>query len=678
MKYSLTAAFLALFLSPFAQTGKICGFNEAYEKLFKQVPGSKAVFENIIKEQNSKSNSFSTQSATSFTIPVVFHVLHKGGIENISDAQIQDAVAILNRDFRKLNADTNVIVTEFKPLAADCNIEFRLATKDPNGKCTNGITRHYDDNTNWDQDVSSYVYTWPPSNYLNIYIVKSIAGGGAAAYTFLPGSVPGNMDAIVAIHSYVGSIGTGNNYVSRVLTHETGHWLNLQHVWGSTNNPGVACGDDGVGDTPLTKGFTNCNLSNAIICTPGVKENIQNYMEYSYCCKMFTQGQRSRMHNCLNSNVAGRDNLSSNANLIATGVINPTLNCTPLAAFLQSASITCVGNNIGFTDQSYNAPISAWQWSSNLSAPVSTLQNGVLTFTGAGLAQIKLKVTNAFGSDSLIKQVVTVLAGPTGSGNINLTQGFETSFPGNDWISSQPSQGSAFQQTTLAATSGSMSAMIDNYFDNPNGEVNIFSPALNLQNAVNSQLSFKYAYAQQTTNNNDRFRVMISTDCGVTWNILFNKTGTALSTAGVPVTSPFIPYAWNWKTENLDLGPYSGNMLCHLRFEFRPDVNGPGNNFFLDDINLSSVVGVNELEIAATSIGIMPVPFKDQLSIKNNSGLKVDKIQIRDLSSRLIMEIQVNSNEEKIELAGMEMLSEGVYFLELTTEKGKITKKIVK
>lgn len=144
------------------------------------------------------------------------------------------------------------------------------------------------------------------------------------------------MDAIVAIHGYVGSIGTGNNFVSRVLTHETGHWLNLQHVWGSTNNPGVACGDDGVGDTPLTKGFTNCNLSNAIICTPGIKENIQNYMEYSYCCKMFTQGQRSRMHNALNSNVAGRDNLSSNANLIATGVINPTLNCTPLAAFLQS------------------------------------------------------------------------------------------------------------------------------------------------------------------------------------------------------------------------------------------------------------------------------------------------------------------------------------------------------
>lgn len=677
MKYSFLSVFLLLFFTPFAQNDNFCGQTEAYQKLFKQVPGSKAIFEKIMSEQSSK-NVHSVQTASSFTIPVVFHVLHKGGNENISDAQILDAVNILNRDFRKLNADTTSIVTEFKPLAADCNIEFRLATKDPNGKCTNGITRHYDANTNWDQDISSYIYTWPPSNYLNIYIVKSIAGGGAAAYTFLPGTAPGNMDAVVAIHGYVGSIGTGNNYVSRVLTHEVGHWLNLQHVWGSNNNPGVTCGDDGVGDTPLTKGFTNCNLSNAIICTPGVKENIQNYMEYSYCCKMFTQGQRSRMHNALNSNVAGRDNLSSNANLIATGVINPTLNCTPLAAFLQSASVTCVGNSIGFTDQSYNAPINSWEWSSNLSAPVSTVQNGVLTFTGAGLASVKLKVTNAFGSDSLIKQVVTVLAGPTGSGNINLTQGFEIAFPGNDWISSQPTQGSAFQQTTLAASSGSMSAMIDNYFDNPNGEVNIFSPALNLQNAVNTQLSFKYAYAQQTTNNNDRLRVLISTDCGITWNLLFTKSGTALSTAGVPVSSPFIPFAWNWSTENINLNAYSANPLAHIRFEFTPDVNGPGNNFFIDDINLTSVVGVNELEIVANSIAVMPVPFKDQLTIKNNSGIKIRQILLRDLSSRSIKEIQVNSNEEKIELGGMEMLSEGVYLLEMTTEKGKITKKIVK
>lgn len=677
MKYSLTIAFFAIFLLPHAQTDKFCGFNDAYEKLFKQIPGSKAVFEGLIKQQGAKSNS-STQSASSFTIPVVFHVLHKGGVENISDAQIQDAVAILNRDFRKLNADTTSIVTEFKPLAADCNIEFRLATKDPNGKCTNGITRHYDASTDWDQDLSSYNYTWPPTKYMNIYIVKSIAGGGAAAYTFLPGSVPGNMDAIVAIHGYVGSIGTGNNFVSRVLTHETGHWLNLQHVWGSTNNPGVACGDDGVGDTPLTKGFTNCNLSNAIICTPGIKENIQNYMEYSYCCKMFTQGQRSRMHNALNSNVAGRDNLSSNANLIATGVINPTLNCTPLAAFLQSASITCVGNNIGFTDQSYNAPISSWQWSSNLSAPVSTLQNGILTFTGAGLAQVKLKVTNQFGSDSLIKQIVTVLAGPTGSGNINLSQGFESTFPGNDWIKTVPTQGSAFQQTTLAAPGGSVSAMIDNYFDNPNSEVNIFSPALNLQNAVSSQLSFKYAYAQQTTNNNDRFRVMISNDCGATWNMLFNKTGTTLSTAGVPVTSPFSPYAWQWKTENVDLTPYSGNMLAHIRFEFTPDVNGPGNNFFIDDINLSSAVGMNELEIAIASVAVMPIPFKDVLTIRNNSGLKIRNIQVRDLSSRIVKEYSLNSNEEKIVISDLESLSEGVYFLELNSEKGRITKKIVK
>ena len=161
----------------------------------------------------------------------MFHILHLGGPENISDAQVLDALYVLNRDFRKQNPDTNTIVNDFKALAADANLEFRLATKDEFGNCTNGITRHYDARTNWDTDMSNYFTTWNPTKYLNIYVVNNITIG-AAGYTYLPGSAPGYMDAIVMRHDYVGTMGTGSLYTSRALTHEVGHWFNLQHVWG--------------------------------------------------------------------------------------------------------------------------------------------------------------------------------------------------------------------------------------------------------------------------------------------------------------------------------------------------------------------------------------------------------------------------------------------------------------
>src|SRR3989338_8856778 len=94
------------------------------------------------------------------------------------------------------------------------------------------------------------------------------------------------------------------------------HWFNLSHTWGDTNDPGVSCGTDNVADTPTTRGVTACNL-NENFC--GVRANVENYMDYSYCSKMFTAGQVTRMRTALTSSTAGRNNLSTNANLVATG-----------------------------------------------------------------------------------------------------------------------------------------------------------------------------------------------------------------------------------------------------------------------------------------------------------------------------------------------------------------------
>ncbi|MBA3681769.1 MAG: T9SS type A sorting domain-containing protein [Bacteroidetes bacterium] len=657
-----------------AQTEFKCGFLEANEYLFKEDRTAKKRFDDLIKAANELDSKGSLQKSalSTYTIPVVFHILHLGGSENISDAQITDAMKILNRDFAKKNADTTNIINQYKPIAADCQIEFKLASLDENGQCTNGITRHYTVNTDWTPSFSNYIYTWDRTKYMNVYVVKTMQAG-AAGYTYLPGTASANADAIVLLHNYTGSMGTANPFTSRTLTHETGHWFNLQHVWGSTNQPGVACGDDGVTDTPVTKGHTNCSLGSAV-CSSGVVENVQNYMEYAYCSRMFTQGQKTRMHNCIIGGIAGRDNLSSNGNLIATGLINPITTCAPKAEFV-SDPVTCIGNTLNFTDYSYNAPVTTWLWSSPSTANTSTLQNGVLSFTNSGLATVKLKVGNAFGEDSITKQNVIVLAG-TNSGTLNLTQGFETLFPDNNWIASIPQFGGAFKTNTVTAATGTNCAWIDNFYDNPNVPVSIYSPLYNLQNLVSTpQFEFKYAYAQQATNNNDVLKVFVSINCGSTWVQLFSKTGTQLSTTGSVITTAYLnPQPAHWKTEMLSLASYQGSQQVAFKIEFTP--NG-GNNVYVDDINVTGTVGLKENSSVLNEVFVYPNPFSNKLSLKGNEINKINSIQLFDILGKEIV-TELKANNEELKIINVESVNAGIYFLKLNSAEGSKTVKIIK
>ncbi len=649
-----------------------CDFNNAYNYLFNSNLLKKSKFDSIISLSNNSNVTNKSISSISYTIPVVFHVLHLGGSENISDAQIFNAITCMNEDFQKLNADNVNVVPEFTALSADCEIKFVLASKDENGNCTNGITRHYTNLTNWTTNISNYIYTWNPQMYLNIYVVKSM-GNGAAGYTFLPGSVSASMDAIVVLNDYVGKIGTSSGYKSHTLSHEAGHWFNLQHVWGSNNNPGVACGDDGVSDTPITKGWQMCNLTNPIICTPGIKENVQNFMEYAYCSNMFTTGQKSRMHAALNSPIAGRDNISTTTNLINTGVINPTLNCSPIADYRSTSSITCVGNTFSFIDQSYNAPINNWQWTSNLASNTSTNTNGALTFTNSGIATIKLKVSNTFGSDSISKDFFIVLSGPTNT-TVGVTQSFEQGvFPNTNWIFTSPNSGSAFKTNTTTAATGSNCVWVNNYFDSPNEAVNIYSPAYVFNNLTPASLEFKYAYTQIQAGNNDRLKVLVSTNCGTTWTTIFNRAGAILNSTGTTYNGAYtIPYPQEWQTVNIDISSFS-NQVVYFKFEFTPDINGPGNNIFIDDINVNGTqdaVGFKE-NLLPMSFKLYPIPAKNYLTIEMKENISY--IELYSTDGKLLETIKFNSSQNS-QTINLNKYKAGLYFLKINS---RVTKKFI-
>ena len=675
MKKLLIILLFLFSLPTSSQNQRRCGFLEANEYLFKQDNTARERFESRLAEKETQLKTYAVSSAPLYTIPVVFHVLHQGGVENISDAQIMDALFILNRDFNKQNADTSNIVSTFQAIAANCNVRFELATLDEQGNCTNGITRHYDVNADWNMNLANFAYTWDRTKYLNIYVVKSLPPG-IAGYTYLPGTVSAMIDAIVILHSYTGGIGTGSSGASRSLTHEVGHWLNLQHVWGSSNQPGITCGDDGVGDTPVTKGFGFCDLTNADQCTIGVDENIQNYMEYAFCQVMFTMGQRNRMHNILNSPVAGRSNLSSNSNLVATGAVSGSLACSPKAEYKPNQSVTCLGNPITFTDLSYNGTVTQWEWSSPTALANSTQQQGVLNFNATGFATVKLKVSNNVGSDSIEKQTVLVMA-PVGSGSINVQQGFENgSFPDNDWIRTMPQYGSPFKTTTLSAKSGITGIWVNNFYDNPNESVSFYTPAFFFNWFAPSALSFYYAYAQKSTGNDDVLRVYATTDCGQNWSVIFSASGNSLATVQTPVPSaPYYPVSNEFSLVTIPLNTFAENPV-HLRFEFSPDLFDPGNNLFIDDIQISGVVSLGEMATAFRKLSVYPNPFANSFKLTGINSF--ENLRLFDVYGKIVPIEPIESTQNGVVLRPRCEIAKGIYFLEVMEQHAKRVLKLIK
>ena len=230
-------------------------------------------------------------------IPVVVHILYNTADQNISDAQIFSQLNALNRDFRRLNADTVNTPERFHSLAADVQIEFVLATVDPSGRATKGIVRRYTSQTVFKADDKIKFNSmggsdaWDTKTYLNIWVgnFQSVIG-----YSTVPGS-SADIDGIVIASQAFGITNTSSPYnLGRTAVHEAGHWLGLKHIWGDQ-----FCGDDGVDDTPQQGNFTpGCPATFRTSCNNGILGDMyMNYMDYTNdaCVNLFTSGQKERM-----------------------------------------------------------------------------------------------------------------------------------------------------------------------------------------------------------------------------------------------------------------------------------------------------------------------------------------------------------------------------------------------
>ena len=261
------------------------------------------------------------------TIPVVVHVVYNNSTENISDDQVHSQIAVLNKDFRKLNEDGVNVPIPFKPMAADGRIEFKLACKDPLGNSTSGITRTRTNETSFGIPPDSStpeaekikftagggIDAWDSSRYLNIWVCN--LEGGLLGYAQFPAGPP-ETDGVVINHWAFGDRGSVVSSQSpfgpqfnrgRTTTHEIGHYLDLYHIWGDDQFLGNPCsGTDNVSDTPNTTREntgkpTFPNRSNACPGTGPNGDMFMNYMDYTDddSMYMFTNGQVARMHAAL-------------------------------------------------------------------------------------------------------------------------------------------------------------------------------------------------------------------------------------------------------------------------------------------------------------------------------------------------------------------------------------------
>ncbi len=612
-------------------------------------------------------------------IPVVFHIIYADGSDNISEAQVLDQLRILNLDFRRQNADASNLRGIFQAVAADPEIEFKLATRDPQGNCTNGINRVQ---SNLSIDASNNVkslISWDNSKYLNVWVVRSIdisiTTGTVLGYAYPPSAnQPASLDGIVVRHDRVGTIGSAvSESLGRTLTHEVGHYFGLRHPF-----QGGCSGGDQVADTPPVALASNGCPLGANSCSndsPDLPDMLENYMDYSDedCQNTFTQGQKTVMKNSI-SQFALRGDVASSANLTATGATGQV--CAPSARIDQNRNVVCAGGTVAFEAGSIGGNQASFAWNFPGGSPSSSnAANPVVTYSTPGVYDVTLTATNAAGNGQTTKSGAvrvgqsSLPAAALISGGFNLGQ-----VPNAEWTVHSHQDDWFYELQNIGyANSGGLRIRA---FLTTNGQVDdLISQPINLSLYTQAELRFQYAFQKRVSAGLSALRVFVSPDCGQTWTTLRVLGGNQLSTnTSLNETAEYVPTSSEWRQAVIDLGNWAGNPTpLVFRFEFTAE---GANNFYLDEIELAGILSSPEQMLAGFSV--YPNPVSGSTFWISSESLRSEPFAIKvfDRLGRLLWSAPL-SGSSPFEVKLPFDLARGIYPIEISGSSGSSVQRLI-
>ncbi len=715
-----------------------CSSDEHYRKLLAKYP-QLAGYEKAFEEQLGKRMAERTTAAadtTIYDVPIVIHVIHDYGDENLSDTVLYDAAQYWTVVYMKENADTADVIPTFVPYVGKPGMRLHLATKDPNGNPTKGIVRFQSYLTAAADDEAKF-NQWPPNKYVNIWFIGTFGAEdvGVAAYAYFPSSAVFEpyYDGIICLSSYVS---VSDVSVAKTVPHEMGHVMNLYHPWGNTNNPGVACGGtDHVDDTPPTKGHNPSGCTPAALydtaCATGYMvtymdshgvldsivnypdtANSQNIMDYTYCSKMFTKGQAARMRTALTSATAGRNNLYTTANLAATGALAPMPDLPPVADFIMNrgtgptsdarAYFLTFNNSSSFVfrNASWNDTVSgvSWSFSNGATTPTSTSMSTVTNqFSVPGWVTVSLTATSNAGSNTIVNTQAVYVADTTTVGGMGYTQNFSNASDISNWPMMNFYNNQFKWQFYTGAGIGDNSCIRYRSYDSSDritgnavgDHDDFYTPAFNLSTSTdNLYLNFfttaaytNHNIAGGTTTVDDSMEVDVSINGGGTWYRIGGYGSTRLDNNGNYGTE-FVPNsATTWVPRAINIPSSFRNAQTFFRFRYHP--GNTGNDMYLDNLYFDGFpAGIKEAITASpNSFNIFPNPSSNGFSMVFKTGnTGAVSYSIKDITGKLVYQntkvFTANSiQQESVSRSATQ--AAGMYFVTITVDGVNMTQKLV-
>ena len=713
-RYLFFTVFSFVSISGYAQ--ERCGTVEYTKKLQQKglISTNDQQFEDWLQRKIQLENStrkLRKESGT-YKIPVVVHIIHNGETEgsgtNISTAQVLSQISVLNKDFRRLNADATNTPAEFQPVAAGMDIEFVLAKQTPEGLASSGIVRVQGTKTQWsvndNYELKSLSY-WPAEDYLNIWVCNITDFLGYTQFPESPlqglenSSTNRLTDGVVIWYRAFGSVDDGafnldTDYnKGRTTTHEVAHFFGLRHIWG--DDGGSCNGTDYVADTPNQGGSTSgCPSQPKVTCS--VDAMFQNFLDYTddRCMNLFTQGQIARMSTVI-------ENSPRRVSLLTSHGLSdpmPVPNDLGIKEVLSPASNECsntITPRIEIKNYGSNA-VSSARIRLTIDGVVKETKDLTLTLGQLQSTEVTFNPQSLASGTHTISFAIILTNGVTDGATQNNTSSFSFFIPQTDtvpfsenfnslppkWQIQNPDQQITWQIATAPKDTQSNKALYLNFYDYEDsfGELDVLvSPVYDLSTVPLASIVFDVAYSR-FQGSNDRLKVVVMRDCESVLDglVVFDKAGAALATA--PSTGQaFIPSGESsWRRELINISQFIGET--HVQFAF-VGVNDWGNNLYLDNISLltselEDLLLKNVVSPSLVTCDDHPIP---KITVQNLGTVTVNSFDVEysiNGGATQIFHVQgiglVSNSEKEIDLPAL-TLNEGVntFFVNITKPNNK-------